>query len=214
MNERLGLQRAVLHALWADGLPTGKSVDIDTQGWNSDHPYLTDAIDRYRPGLVIEIGVWKGASVITLANRMRDLGCDGCVLAVDTWLGSAEHWLHDEIPRHPNGTSALYDLFRSNVLRAGLDDYVVPLPLDAQSAATVIKAVDLRPVVLHLDGSHDLASVTRDLEAWWPLIQPGGMLIVDDYDSPDWPDVKRAVDGFFLGVNIESEANKGRMVKG
>ena len=209
------LRNAVANAIGGPAQPCVPDAHRpDVQGWNSDHHYLTDAIDRYRPGLVIEIGVWKGASVITMARRMKERGCDGCVLAVDTWLGSAEHWLNGEIPKHPDGTSALYDVFRSNIAHAGLDDYVVPLPLDAQSAATVVDRLGLRPAVLHLDGSHDYVSVMRDLRTWTPLIQPGGMLIVDDYDNPCWPDVKRAVDELIGVTNIQSEAGKCRVVKG
>jgi predicted O-methyltransferase YrrM len=40
-----------------------------------------------RPSIV-EIGVWKGSSVITLASKMKELNLDGVVIAVDTWLGA------------------------------------------------------------------------------------------------------------------------------
>lgn len=208
------LRQVVADAVWGGTLPPPPMRDFDAQGWNSEHPYLTDAIDRYRATLVIEIGAWKGASVISLARRMKEIGADGCVLAIDTWQGSAEHWLHREVPRYASGMSALFDVFRSNMVHAGVDDYVVPLPLDSQSAATVVKKLFLWPTVIHLDGSHDYASVRRDLETWWPLLESGGTLIADDYGDPQWPDVKRALDEFIGGYNqIESALHKGRVTK-
>lgn len=81
------VRRDLLDRLWYGRDPYlgfTSSMAPDLQGWNSDHTYLTEAIDRHHPGVVVEVGVWKGASVLTMARRMRDTGCDGVVLAVDT----------------------------------------------------------------------------------------------------------------------------------
>jgi hypothetical protein len=43
----------------------------DHQGWGSSHPYLTEAIEELRPAVVVEVGVWKGGSVISLASKMK-----------------------------------------------------------------------------------------------------------------------------------------------
>ncbi|HVC60345.1 MAG TPA: class I SAM-dependent methyltransferase [Acetobacteraceae bacterium] len=173
------------------------SLPPDAQGWNSQHAYLAEAIDRHRPGVAVEVGVWKGASVLTMARRMRDIGCDGVVIAVDTWLGSSEHWLdprtHAQIPRL-NGLPLLYYVFLNNVIAEGLQDYVLPLPLDSGSACAVLTRLDIRPSVLHVDAAHDYQSVLADLEHWWTLLRPGGTLIADDYAA--WPTVTQAVDHF------------------
>ena len=198
------VRRDLLDRLWYGRDPYlgfTSSMARDLQGWNSDHTYLTEAIDRHRPGVVVEVGVWKGASVLTMARRMRETGCDGVVLAVDTWLGSAEHWLDanlkDLIPQM-NGFPQLYFAFMGNVVAEGLQDYVLPLPLDSANACEVLRSRDVRPVLLHVDAAHDYAAVTADLERWWPLLQPGGTLIADDYDATYrvWETVSRAVDDF------------------
>ena len=200
----MGVRQELITRLWHGNDPYADFTPMmpaDEQGWNSDHPYLPEAIDRYRPGLVVEVGVWKGASVFTMARRMRAVGCDGVVLAVDTWLGSREHWLH---PTHrlligrQHGFPLLYFQFLSNVVHAGLQEYVLPLPLDSANAAEVVRELNLAPVVIHLDAGHDYASVTADLERWWPRLAPGGMLIADDYDATGvvWTSVGRAIDDF------------------
>ena len=173
----------------------------DLQGWNSDHIYLPEAIDRQRPSIVAEVGVWKGTSVLTMARRMREIGIDGVVIAVDTWLGSSEHWLDPNLKGLipiMNGFPLLYFVFMSNVVAEGLQDYVLPLPLDSASACEVLRSKNIRPGLLHVDAAHDYAAVTADLERWWSLLQPSGTLIADDYDATHqvWGSVSRAVDDF------------------
>jgi len=52
--------------------------------------------------------------------------------------------------------------------------------------------------LIHLDAGHDYRSVTADLEAWWPLLRPGGILIGDDYNRDGArPEVRQAFDDFF-----------------
>ena len=172
----------------------------DQQGWGSTHRYLTDAIETLRPSIVVEIGVWKGGSVISFASRMRDMNLDGVVIAVDTWLGSWDHWTSDEWFAHlnfSNGFPALYHTFAANIVGEGLQDYVLPLPLDSINAANVLRHHQVRPLdVVHIDGGHDYHAVTSDLREWWPMIRPEGVLIGDDY--PHWPEVKKAFDDFFV----------------
>ena len=102
-------------------------------GWNSDHRYLAEAIVRYRPGIVVEVGVWMGRSVITMARAMRDCGCDGVIIAVDTWLGSSEHWLDPQQGQNLgrlHGYPQFYWNFLANIVAEGLQDFVLPLPLE------------------------------------------------------------------------------------
>jgi Methyltransferase domain len=197
------VKRAVTETLWQgqDPLAGYPVQQHDLQGWNSDHAYLAQAIDRHRPDIVVEVGVWKGASVVTMARRMREIGCNGVVIAVDTWLTSSEHWL-DPTSGPPvarmHGYPLLYFTFLGNVVAEGLQDYVVPLPLDSINAFEVLWGRNIRPSVLHVDAAHDYASVSTDLEHWWKLLLPGGTLIADDYDPAGkvWPSVGRAVDDF------------------
>lgn len=193
------------------------------QGWGSDHSYLTEAIDAVgttagRPCIAVEIGVWKGGSVITMASRMKELGIDGVVIAIDTWLGSSDHWILEEcFPelRIDGGIPHLYDIFRSNVIEKRLQSYILPLPLDSLNAAHVLRHFGVVPSVLHVDAGHDFSSVMADLENWWPLLAEGGILIGDDYHVGGnvWPGVKKAFDTFFLGSLLENTHGKCRLTK-
>ncbi len=173
----------------------------DLQGWGSEHPFLTDSIDKVRPRVIVEVGVWKGGSCVTMARRLKEAGMDAAVIAVDTWLGSWEHWIHP--PFFPElslefGCPTLYRKFLNNVLVEGLEDYIVPLPLDSANAAQFLKLLNVRPQMIHIDGGHDYDAASSDLRRWWPFLSTGGILLVDDYDEDRkvWPEVGRAVDDF------------------
>ena len=178
----------------------------DLQGWHSDHPYLTRAIDAARPAIVVEVGVWKGASVVTMAKEIKRLKLDAVVIAIDTWLGSSEHYLWEKfIPDldFEFGYPRLYHKFAANICKEDLQDFVVPLALDSINAFQLLKERRIRPDVLHIDAGHDYLSVMADLKAWWPQLNAGGVLIGDDYfkkplvGQGKWPEVRQAFDEFF-----------------
>ena len=189
----------------------------DTQGWGSQHHYLSDTIARLRPSVIVEIGVWKGGSTIFMAEAAKALALDTVVIAVDTWLGSSEHWLTDGHFRQMsflNGYPGLYHKFLSNVIRAGVSNRVLPIPLASIGASEVLKALNVAAGIIHIDAAHDYDSVMADLRAWWPVLEPGGVLIGDDYaPTGGWASVREAFDDFFraLGLPIESAGGKCRV---
>jgi predicted O-methyltransferase YrrM len=218
------IRQSVIERLWRGADPMhgfpGNLFEFDLQGWNSQHPYLQEGIVEVRPTVIVEIGVWKGGSTVYMADQLKRAGMQAVVIAVDTWLGSSEHWLVAEyfaLLPFLHGYPALYHKFMSNVLRAGVADQVVPLPLDSLNAVQVLRGTGIIPEMIHLDGGHDYASVMADLRAWWPLLAPGGLLVGDDYfEDGRWPGVRQAFDEFFgaQGITaIENKDNKCRIRK-
>ena len=146
---------------------------------------------------------------------------DASIIAVDTWLGSWEHWIYP--PFFPelsleSGRPTLYHKFLNNVLVEEVEDYIVPLPLDSANAAQLLKMLNIRPQMIHIDGGHDYDAAASDLRRWWPLLSPGGILVVDDYDKERkfWPDVERAVDDFVAALGsheFEAASCKCRITK-
>lgn len=180
---------------------------IDMQGWNSTHTYLTHEIEIRRPSVIVEVGVWKGGSTITMAKKLKELQLDAVVIAVDTWLGSWEHWFQNnwfEWLCVDHGRPQLYSKFMANVLAAGVQDYVVPLPIDSINASIILKRFNITPDLVHIDGGHDYHSVSSDLKHWWNVLAAEGTFIGDDYFLDGaWSDVKRAIDDF-LGAHPHS----------
>jgi hypothetical protein len=186
------------------GLPT--NIAVEREGWNSTHPILREAATRRDPITIVEIGVWKGGSAITMAETIRQAGIDGVVICVDTWLGSFEHWVDNQ--QFPSlaidhGYPSLNRTFMANIRDAGLVDYVLPFPLDSLNASIALWKFGVKPDVIHLDGGHDYPIVKADIHAWWERLNPGGLLIGDDYnlgETSGWEGVRQAFDEFFGAV--------------
>ncbi|WP_298964213.1 class I SAM-dependent methyltransferase [uncultured Methylobacterium sp.] len=218
-------RQTILDALWHGRDPFADPPEtlrpLDLQGWRSVHPYLDEAVREWRPGVVVEIGTWKGASALHLARTMAAGGIPGTVIAVDTWLGAVDHWADPELFSElvpENGYPSLYRTFLANVLREGMADRIVPLPLDSVNAAELMRLRGVVADVIHLDAGHEEASVAADLRAWWPVLRPGGLFIADDYDrlGGKFPGVGRAVDAFCAEHGLQgpwSLRGKGKFVK-
>lgn len=212
----------LVQKLWNGLDPFGRDPDptaVDFQGWASDHRYLREAIRERKPRVVVEVGVWKGGSVLTMADEVRTLHIDAAIIAVDTWLGSCEHWVTwswFESLRMGGGYPALYHTFASNVLERRLQDFVVPLPLDSVNASALLRHHKVGIDVLHIDAGHDFHSVMNDLRVWWQLLNEGGILIGDDYHpwGDTWPEVRQAFHAFFGSDEIENVGGKCRIRKG
>lgn len=192
----------------------------DLQGWGDQHPYIRETVIQKRPRVVVEVGVWKGATTIAMAKCLKEIGQDGVVIAVDTWLGAWDHWINDEWFEHlgfSGGSPMIMKKFMNNVCVENVEDVVLPLPLDSLNAAYVLKHFGVFADVIHIDGGHDYEAVMADLLAWWPVLSEGGVLVGDDYyPETGWPDVKRAFDEFFHNkgyAELENFGGKCRVEK-
>ena len=48
--------------------------------------------------------------------------------------------------------------------------------------------------LLFVDSSHEREPTVREVEAWRPALAPGALVVFDDYDHPDYPGVRQAID--------------------
>ena len=106
---------------------------------------------------MVDVGVWKGQSTINMALAMKSSGMDGCVIAVDTFLGSPEHWDMKLFDRK-NGFPDLYWVFMSNAIPAGAADYIVPVAQTSVTAAHIFKQ-RARALLLNDAGYADIERV-------------------------------------------------------
>lgn len=180
--------------IWTEYEQGLRSPDI--QGWNGDHPSLSRLVTLNGPKIVVDVGVWKGLSTITLAKAMKDRSIDGVVIAVDTFLGSPEHWSSSRVLfERRYGLPDLYERFLTNVIAAGVQDYIVPLPQTSTTAASVLRRFGIRPSLVHVDAAHEYREVLNDIEDYWSLLEVGGYMIGDDYHET-WPGIIRAAGEF------------------
>jgi hypothetical protein len=204
-------QGAVMRALygrdiWHGFAPSGPRAP-EVQGWNGRYPVFGRLLEEIPNPTMIDVAVWKGQSTIFVAELMRRRRIDGCVVAVDTFLAE-DHWPSDGklYARHPGGRPDVYETFLDNVFFAGVADLVVPLPAHSVAAARILAQRGVKAGLIHLDASRDYAGALRDAEAYWPLVEPGGYLVGDDY-GPTWPGVVKAADEFAAKVGLELQVH-------
>lgn len=192
-------------------------MDIDLQGWGAESLLFEQLIKLIKPELIIEVGTWKGRSAIYMASLARKLGLTLELVCIDTFLGSWEHWekgTGTAPVAFRNGRPVLYEQFMANVMKHGLEGVITPLPLDSGNAATLLSMLEVQAGLIYVDADHEYDGVLADLEAYWPLVKPGGVLLGDDFVQ-EWPGVIRAVCDFSekVGVHYVTVEEKWYMQK-
>jgi len=186
------------------------------EGWGSTHPYFKQYIDLLKPGLIVEIGTWLGGSAIHMARLLRAAGLnDSCIICVDTWLGSSEHFMYPPgraSLKLVNGRATFYDDFMRNVVQHGVQDLILPFSTTSIAAAEVLRECAFAPDLIYLDGDHTARGFRADLDLYWEILRPGGYVIGDDFD---WEAVQANVINFAYLQKVEftSFSNKFLMCK-
>lgn len=139
-------------------------------------------------GDVVELGSWSGLTTCYLATACAALG-HGHVYAVDTFIGSKEDGAtYDAVARYGGST---WPAFKDRVRQARLHANITALVGDTVERAATYPGRAIR--VLFIDADHSFAGVSRDFEAWWPHVAPGGLVVFHDYAMPE-AGVRRFVD--------------------
>ena len=185
--------------------------DLDLQGWGSKDPVFAHLIEQVRPGRIIEVGTWKGASAINMARHAARLKLSTQIICVDTWLGSHEHFLKRDHEAYRaslhmrHGYPHLYEQFMANVLHTQQQHTIVALPQTSQHAAVILRRLGLTAPLIYIDAAHDYEPALEDLDTYWRLLDDGGVLFGDDYKHQP---VRRAVDTFATAQQLEIHATK------
>lgn len=148
-------------------------------------------------GDVVEIGCWQGYSTSFLANAVRDSG-NGMLHAIDHFRGNT-----GKEQFYVVGRADLSDLrqgFENNLRRLGLWDSVRLLDMPNGEALRHLEGVKVR--LLFIDGDHSKAGVENDIRLFFPLLQPGGIVVFDDF-SPHFPGLVEAVSQLIATHRLE-----------
>lgn len=162
------------------------------------------------PGDIIECGVFKGAGLIYWAKLLQIFSPNSLkrVLAFDIFgpfknvqLKGAEHEvaeLHDAI-----GQGISLDGIRSTIFEAGLSARVELIAGDITETAQeyVTRNYGFRISLLHLD-LDTYAGTRAALEAFWPKMSRGGLVVFDEYGVRGMGEAD-AVDEFFRDTGVQ-----------
>lgn len=180
---------------------------LDLQGWSSEFPIFEDLIKNNKPSIIIEVGTWKGASAIRMANLSKKYNLKSKIYCVDTWLGAEEFWtkLSNTPERNlllNNGYPQIYYQFLSNVFNTNNQDIIIPIPNTSHIASIIFKYYSIKADLIYIDGSHDYKDVLSDMEDYYDLLEKNGTMFGDDMT---WESVRSAVNDFTKLRNIKYE---------
>ena len=150
-----------------------KNLPYDQESWvGPTNAYFLDKFIKDKAiNTVVEIGSWIGSSARYIASRLPP---DGLLFAVDCWLGTPESAVLLKDPR----LSHLFQLFLSNIKHAGLTHKVVPIRMYSVMAAQLL---NVKADLIYIDAAHDYQNVLNDIMAWYPHLNPGGVMCGDDW---------------------------------
>jgi hypothetical protein len=139
---------------------------------------------------VVEVGTFRGGSAALIAEALRTVNSRADVHVVDTFEGHIDSTItaHDS-DEHFGGKFAATSYEDVKAFLAGYPG----LQVHQGDAATVIAGwPDRRYGMVHVDV--DLYGPTLDcLRYFGPRLADGGVLVMDDYESPTCPGVSLAV---------------------
>jgi len=145
-------------------------------------------------GDIVELGCYKGLTSIQIGKALKLAGSSKKLYLYDSFDGLPEKVKQDESP-------------------AGLQFKAGELPASKQEVVTLFKKSNLPPPVIKKAWFRDLKvkdlpekvafafldgdfyeSIKDSLELVWPLLSPGSVVVVDDYQNEALPGAQKAVD--------------------
>jgi len=165
------------------------NLRTDLQGWHAGEPIFEDLVKRLAPGPItyIEVGSWKGASMVRVNHLAKFLNIPIKNYAVDFW---------SEQP-------GLYEQFLHNMRALSIDRDVVPIQGHSFDAALALSAEGIAANLIYLDADHTRNGCLADMVAYYPLLAPRGIMFGDDYTEERG--VKEAVMSFCMAHRIRPE---------
>ena len=183
---------------------------------------LTEAVRyvvrREVPGAFVECGVWRGGSVMAMINALQREGVDDRdIYMYDTFEGmtkpsdidtssfdapALEHWnkaVRKGVHAWPQWFNE--ELFNLDLVKRVLQDTGYPSErlhfVQGTVEETIPEQVPERIALLRLDTDW-YESTRHEMVHLYPLLPPGGVLVIDDYGH--WDGCREAVDEYFDSV--------------
>lgn len=133
---------------------------------------------------ILEVGSWAGASAVTWARAIKDLGLTGSVLCVDIWRPYFDLTINRaSVYRTMTRVAESQDIFRlfqNNIAACGVEDIVDHIVGESAAVLPTLETDAFH--IVFIDGSHRYADVRTDIANAIRLVGDGGILCGDDLE--------------------------------
>ena len=167
-------------------------------------------------GNLVECGVWKGGSLGLMSLLSEQLDISKKVFGFDTFDGMTDpeevdvDWqglsAKEAMQNSPKDEKILnvhafagLNQVKNNLIEMGVKDNVSLIPGKVEETLLVDENIPQKISLLRLDTDW-YQSTKTELEVLYPRLQPGGILIIDDYGH--FKGARKAVDEHFKGQNV------------
>ncbi len=150
-------------------------------------------------GDLLEIGSWQGRSASFMSFYIQP----GEKLIVSDVFSTPANDVYPEYP-------SVEDV-KANIIKTNPNIAVSQLMFLEGNSASMQMPPDVNIRFAHVDGGHSFQECYQDLINIAPRMIPNGVVVIDDYDHPDWPEVKPATDTWLkehLQFRILCELNR------
>ena len=159
----------------------------NVEGWfdENDSKIYELAAQKFPDGsMFVEVGCWKGRSVLSMVDYLIKYKKKIEFFCVDHFEGSAEHQGDACILN-----STLYQEYCKNI--EPYKEYIQTMKMSSEEASLQFEynSVDL----VYIDASHDYENVSKDIDMWSKKVKPGGIISGHDWGCER---VKEAVINF------------------
>lgn len=139
---------------------------------------------------ILEIGALYGISLAILYNHAVTRFSSAKVVCLDPFDGYYGKALDAVLNQPVNDLTFIRNMRLANVPQS---DFALIKHYSTDPAA-LSAAMETAFNLLVIDGDHSYEGVKYDFETYFPLLQPGGYVIFDDYNAKEWPGVQRFID--------------------
>ena len=163
------------------------AVDVLRGGGSGEHGLLlyklVRCLEPVSPSVILDVGTARGFSAITMARALLDANLDGMVYSVDV----IDH--HSRLNWHrgkqdPTDPLANIIISRSEIWSRWFDEEARWVTPAVGQSHEILENWSNGPIALaFIDGDHTYDAVIRDLSLLEHLMDPAGVIVLDDYHT-------------------------------
>ena len=142
-------------------------LSIDFSPWGGHSFFVYDLVANTKPKVIVELGTYKGSSLLAFAQAVKDLNLQTELHAIDTWEGD----IHSGFYKND-----IYELFMEVKNKYYKDLSIIPHKMLFNDAVKKFK--DNSIDILHIDGLHTYEAVKHDFETWLPKVNKNTGIIM------------------------------------
>jgi len=137
--------------------------------WAGHKCFGYNLIKNLEPGLVVELGSWKGTSFYSFCQAAKDAKLSTKLVAIDTWQGDTQAGMfgNEVFDQFKLLLSKYYPAVNASYLRKTFNEAVTEFE-------------DHSIDVLHIDGFHTYDAVSNDFNTWKSKVKKTGIILFHD----------------------------------